>query len=137
LDASENIVKEVGDEIYIMYDSGVRDVADVVKALALGAKFVWANRLWVWSLSIMGEAGVRQVMETLLADLEIHLSVAGGIQNVTQLDRSWLGRLRRANLVLDILSGSWQSHTRRVIRSFSRREVQTLVPRIAFQVVDI
>lgn len=90
LDALENIVNAVGDRIYIMYDSGVRGAADVVKALALGAKFVWVGRLWVWGLSIMGEAGVGHVMKSLLADFDILMNV-GGFQNVDQMDRSVLG----------------------------------------------
>ena len=79
----------VGDQIYIMYDSGVRSASDVCKALALGAKFVFVGRLWVWGLSIMGEHGVRHVMKGLLADLDIMMNVAG-IQRIDQLDRSWL-----------------------------------------------
>ena len=49
----------VGDRTYVMFDSGIRSGADVFKALALGAKFVFVGRLWVWGLSIMGETGVR------------------------------------------------------------------------------
>lgn len=60
-----------------MYDSGVRSASDVVKALALGAKFVFVGRLWIWGLSIMGEAGVRHVITSLLADLDILMNVAG------------------------------------------------------------
>ena len=92
LDALESIVDAVGERIYVMYDSGIRGAADVVKALALGAKFVWVGRLWVWGLSIMGEAGVRHVMKALLADLDILMNV-GGIQHVGQIDRSFLGKL--------------------------------------------
>lgn len=76
LDALENIVEAVGDRTYIMFDSGVRGASDVVKALALGAKFVFVGRLWVWGLSIMGEAGVRHVMRSLLADLDILMNVS-------------------------------------------------------------
>jgi len=90
LDALENIVKEVGAETYVMYDSGIRGAADVVKALALGAKFVFVGRLWVWGLSIMGEAGVRHVMKGLLADLDILMCV-GGFRDVGEMDGSCLG----------------------------------------------
>lgn len=91
LDALENIVGAVGDRIYIMYDSGIRGASDVLKALALGAKFVWVGRLWVWGLSIMGEEGVRHVMKSLLADFDILMNV-GGFQNVEQMmDRGVLG----------------------------------------------
>lgn len=84
-----NVTTAVGDQIYIMYDSGVRGASDIFKALALGAKFVFVGRLWVWGLSIMGEPGVRHVMKGLLADLDILFNVAG-VQNVNQIDRSWL-----------------------------------------------
>ncbi|CAD6575095.1 MAG: hypothetical protein ASARMPRED_007055 [Alectoria sarmentosa] len=89
LDALENIVAAVGDKTYIMYDSGIRGGSDVLKALALGAKFVWVGRLWVWGLSIMGEAGVRHVMKSLLADFDILMNV-GGFQNIEQIDRTAL-----------------------------------------------
>lgn len=90
LDALENIVAAVGDRIYITYDSGIRGAADVVKALALGAKFVFVGRLWVWGLSIMGEAGVRHVMKSLLADFDILMAV-GGIRNVAEIDGGLIG----------------------------------------------
>jgi isopentenyl diphosphate isomerase/L-lactate dehydrogenase-like FMN-dependent dehydrogenase len=47
LDALEKIAEAVEDKIVVMYDSGVRTGADVFKALALGAKFVFVGRLWV------------------------------------------------------------------------------------------
>jgi len=37
----------------------------------------------------MGEHGVRHVMKSLLADLDILFNVAG-IQSVDQIDKSWL-----------------------------------------------
>lgn len=60
-----------------MYDSGVRSGADVFKALALGAKFVFVGRLWVYALGSGGEEGVRHVMKSLLADFDILMNVAG------------------------------------------------------------
>ncbi|MCJ1392226.1 hypothetical protein MMC18_005093 [Xylographa bjoerkii] len=99
LDALENIVAAVGDKTYIMFDSGVRGGSDVCKALALGAKFVWVGRLWVWGLSIMGEAGVRHVMKSLLADFDILMTV-GGFQNVEQMmDRDILGKVSLGELL--------------------------------------
>lgn len=40
-----------------MFDSGIRSAADIFKALALGAKYVFIGRLWIWGLSIAGEHG--------------------------------------------------------------------------------
>ncbi|OIW27909.1 FMN-dependent dehydrogenase [Coniochaeta ligniaria NRRL 30616] len=89
LDALEKIAAAVGDRIVVTFDSGIRGAADVVKALALGAKFVFIGRLWIWGLSIMGEAGVRHVLKGLLADLDILMNVAG-IQKIADIDRSLL-----------------------------------------------
>jgi isopentenyl diphosphate isomerase/L-lactate dehydrogenase-like FMN-dependent dehydrogenase len=52
------ILKAVGDKTFVMFDSGVRGAADVFKALAIGARFVFIGRLWIWGLSIAGEHGV-------------------------------------------------------------------------------
>ncbi|KAH8428757.1 uncharacterized protein LDX57_006441 [Aspergillus melleus] len=90
LDALESIVDAVGDRTYVMFDSGVRGASDVVKALALGARFVFVGRLWIWGLSIMGEEGVRHVMRSLLADFDILMGVAG-FNSVEEFDRSILG----------------------------------------------
>lgn len=93
----------VGDKTYIMYDSGVRGASDVCKALALGAKFVFVGRLWIWGLAIMGEAGVRRVMKSLLAEFDILLNVAG-YRNVGEIDRSALESGPRNYTLLPVTS---------------------------------
>ncbi|KAF1955504.1 FMN-linked oxidoreductase [Byssothecium circinans] len=87
--ASLDALEAVGDKTTIMFDSGVRSASDVFKALALGAKFVFVRRLWLWGLSIMGEAGVRHVMKSFLAEFDILLNVAG-YKNVGEIDRTAL-----------------------------------------------
>ncbi len=62
----------------------------MVKALALGAKFVFVGRLWVWGLSIMGYLGVEHVMKSLLADFDILMAV-GGFKTVEEIDKSAIG----------------------------------------------
>jgi len=84
-----------------MYDSGVRGASDVFKALAIGAKFVFVGRLWIWGLSIMGEHGVRHVMKSLLADFDILFNVAG-CQSVDQINRDWLEIHPRGQSLLDV-----------------------------------
>jgi len=86
---SANVVEAVGDRTYIMYDSGVRSASDVFKAIALGAKFVFVGRLWIWGLSIMGEVGVRHVMRSLLAEFDILMNVAG-FQHIEQINKNAL-----------------------------------------------
>ena len=52
LDALPGIVAAVGDQLPVLFDSGIRGGADVVKALALGAeRCCWAGCTptgWVW-----------------------------------------------------------------------------------------
>lgn len=82
-----------------MFDSGVRSAADAFKALALGAKFVFLGRLWVWGLSIAGEAGVRHVMKSFLAEFDILMEEAG-FQSIEQIDRSAIDSLpNTSNLI--------------------------------------
>ncbi|ROV96062.1 hypothetical protein VPNG_09128 [Cytospora leucostoma] len=97
LDALENIAKNVGNRknFVITFDSGIRGAADVVKALALGADFVFIGRLWIWGLSSMGEAGVRHVLKGLLGDLDILMNCAG-LTSIEAIDRELLESLPKA-----------------------------------------
>lgn len=100
---ADSVHVAVGDKIYIMYDSGVRGAADVFKALALGAKFVFVGRLWVFGLSIMGEHGVRHVMKGLLADFDILMNV-GGFQSVDQITCDALDTLPNTSTLISMTS---------------------------------
>lgn len=57
------IVDAVGDKLDILFDSGIRCGADIVKALALGAKMVLVGRPYVYGLALGGEGGVSHVLE--------------------------------------------------------------------------
>jgi lactate 2-monooxygenase len=76
----------VGDEAHVLYDSGVRRGADVVRALALGAEAVLLGRPYVYGLALAGADGVREVLANLLADLDLTLGLAGR-RAVTDVDR--------------------------------------------------
>jgi lactate 2-monooxygenase len=47
------------------------------KALALGADFIQLGRPILWGLAHEGEKGVRHVLKSLLAELEITVGLAG------------------------------------------------------------
>ncbi|KAK4942776.1 hypothetical protein LTR10_017536 [Elasticomyces elasticus] len=90
LDALENIINAgIGEKLTVMFDSGVRGASDVIKALCLGAKFVWVGRMWIYGLSIMGEEGVRHVMKSLLAEFDISMLTAG-FRNIGEMTRDRL-----------------------------------------------
>lgn len=77
LDALPGVVSVVDGAIPVLMDSGIRRGADVVKALALGAKAVLLGRPYIWGLAVGGEEGVRHVLLNLLADLETTLALTG------------------------------------------------------------
>ncbi|HUK93573.1 MAG TPA: alpha-hydroxy-acid oxidizing protein [Gaiellaceae bacterium] len=77
LDALPPIVDVVGRRIPVLFDSGVRTGADVLKALALGATAVLLGRPYVYGLALAGEDGVRDVIRNLLADFDLTLALSG------------------------------------------------------------
>ena len=77
LDALPGVVDAVGDRIEVLLDSGIRTGADIVKALALGARSVLLGRPYVYGLALAGEDGVRHVLRCLLAELELTLALSG------------------------------------------------------------
>jgi isopentenyl diphosphate isomerase/L-lactate dehydrogenase-like FMN-dependent dehydrogenase len=77
LDALPGVVAAAGDRLEVLFDSGIRTGADVVKALALGARAVLLGRPYVYGLAAGGEAGVRHVLRSLLADLDLTLALSG------------------------------------------------------------
>lgn len=77
LDALPAVADAVGDRIDVLFDSGIRCGADVIKALALGAKAVLVGRPYAYGLALGGEAGVRHVLRCLLAETELTLRLSG------------------------------------------------------------
>ena len=77
LDALPAIADAVGDELAILFDSGVRGGADALKALALGADAVCLGRPYVWGLALDGQAGVEAVLKMVLAELDLTMALCG------------------------------------------------------------
>jgi isopentenyl diphosphate isomerase/L-lactate dehydrogenase-like FMN-dependent dehydrogenase len=77
LDALPGVVSAVGGRADVLFDSGVRTGSDVMKALALGAKTVLIGRPYIYGLGLGGEAGVRHVLRSLLAELDLSMALAG------------------------------------------------------------
>ncbi|HET7120051.1 MAG TPA: alpha-hydroxy-acid oxidizing protein [Solirubrobacterales bacterium] len=77
LDALPPIAEAVGDELAILFDSGVRGGADVLKALALGADAVCLGRPYVWGLALGGQEGVEAVLKMVLAELDLTMALCG------------------------------------------------------------
>jgi lactate 2-monooxygenase len=75
--ASLDALAAIGDDervkssgITVLFDSGIRNGSDVLKALALGAKAVLLGRPYMYGLAIAGQEGVEHVVRTILGDMD-------------------------------------------------------------------
>ncbi len=67
----------VGPEYPLLFDSGVRNGEAVVKALALGADFVFVGRPLLYAMGAAGYAGLEQMIELIRAQIDITLAQLG------------------------------------------------------------
>jgi len=77
LDVLPEIVAAVDDRLTVLFDSGIRTGADVVKALSLGAKAVCVGRAYAYGLAMAGEEGVRHALRSVLADFDLTMGLSG------------------------------------------------------------
>lgn len=77
LEALPAVAEAVGGRVPVLVDGGVRRGWHVLTALALGASAVMIGRPYVWGLAADGEAGVREVVETLRHELEVSMALCG------------------------------------------------------------
>jgi isopentenyl diphosphate isomerase/L-lactate dehydrogenase-like FMN-dependent dehydrogenase len=91
IEALPEIVDAVGGRIDVLLDGGVRRGADVVRALALGARAVMVGRPYLYGLAAGGPAGVRHAIETLAREVDQVLALVG-VPRVGDLDRTIVRR---------------------------------------------
>ncbi len=86
LDVLAPIADAVGRDVEVLVDGGVRRGADVLKALALGAKAVLVGRPILWGLAHDGENGARLVLEMLARELDLAMALAGcpSLESITR-----------------------------------------------------
>jgi L-lactate dehydrogenase (cytochrome) len=77
IDALPAIVAAVGDDLEVLLDSGVRRGADVVKALALGARACLVGRPYLYGLAAAGEPGAARAIEILVEETRRTIILAG------------------------------------------------------------
>ena len=91
VDAVRRKEAATGKKCTVLFDSGIRTGADVIKALCLGAQCVLVGRPWVYGLGIGGKEGVREALSGLLADLDTTMGLAG-LSGVRECGREWVRR---------------------------------------------
>jgi len=80
-------------DIPVMMDCGVRRGTDVLKALALGARFVFVARPFGYAAAIGGEPGVHHAITLLSAEIRRNLAMLGATR-LEELDARWLMRIK-------------------------------------------
>ena len=89
IDVLPEIADAVGDHIAVLFDSGVRRGSDIIKALALGADFVFVGRATLYGAAVGGQAGVAHALDLLRAEADRVMALIG-CPAVAALDRSYL-----------------------------------------------
>jgi L-lactate dehydrogenase (cytochrome) len=71
------IASAVGDRLEVLFDGGIRSGQDVLKALGRGARGCLIGRAQLYGLAAGGEAGVRQALDVIRAELEVAMTLTG------------------------------------------------------------
>ena len=85
-DQLKEVVNEVGDEIDVLFDSGVQRGTHVLKALSIGAKAVGGGRSYLFPLAAAGQPGVERALGLMREELERDMRLMG-CQNIGELSR--------------------------------------------------
>lgn len=81
------IVEAVGDRTEVLFDGGIRRGADMVKAIAMGAKACLLGRGYAYGLAAAGDAGVERAVEIFKADIVRTLKLLG-CASIREVDAS-------------------------------------------------
>jgi L-lactate dehydrogenase (cytochrome) len=78
------VADAVGGDVEVLFDGGIRSGADVLRALALGARACLIGRAYVYGLGAAGEAGVAKAIDILRTELDVALALTGttSVRNV-------------------------------------------------------
>ncbi len=95
LDALPAVVAAAG-TMPVLFDSGIRTGSDIFKALALGARAVLIGRPYVYGLALAGPAGVRAVLQGLLAELDLTMALSG-VSSLDQISKDFLIHQNKAS----------------------------------------
>jgi isopentenyl diphosphate isomerase/L-lactate dehydrogenase-like FMN-dependent dehydrogenase len=100
LEMLPQVVDAVGNQTTVLFDSGIRTGADIIKALCLGAQAVLIGRPVMYGLGIAGKEGAKHVLAGLLADLDQSMGLSC-VKSIAELNS---GMIRRINYGGDVRS---------------------------------
>ena len=88
------VAQEVGQDMEIILDTGIRNGADIVASLALGADFTLVGRAYLYGLMAGGREGVDRMIEILTDQIERTMKLLQ-VSNVAELEPKHVTQLSR------------------------------------------
>ena len=85
----------------VMIDSGIRRGTDVLKAMALGADFVFLGRPFIYAAAIGGQAGVTHAIRLLAHEIQQDMALLG-VNSLRELGASALSECRSGQDATDL-----------------------------------
>jgi len=71
------IAQAIGSDTEVLFDGGIRTGADILRALALGARACLIGRAYVYGLGAGGRAGVAKAIDILAKELSVAMALTG------------------------------------------------------------
>lgn len=84
IDALPPVLDEVGREVPVLFDSGIRSGLDVARAIAVGAQFVFCGRAFMFGLGAIGDDGASHAYR-ILRDGLVNTMAQVGCERLDQL----------------------------------------------------
>ncbi|MEM6106852.1 alpha-hydroxy acid oxidase [Mycobacterium sp. 050272] len=88
------VARELGKDTEILVDTGIMSGADIVAAIALGARFTLVGRAYLYGLMAGGEAGVNRAIEILESGVLRTMRLLG-VRSLEELSPAHVTQLRR------------------------------------------
>jgi L-lactate dehydrogenase (cytochrome) len=88
------VVREVGNDVEVLVDTGIMNGADIVASIALGAKFTLIGRAYLYGLMAGGRAGVDRTIAILASEVTRTMKLLGA-HTIEELEPKHVTQLRR------------------------------------------
>ncbi|TFC49548.1 alpha-hydroxy-acid oxidizing protein [Cryobacterium sp. TMT1-21] len=99
------VVREVGTDLEVHLDTGIMNGADIVAAVALGARFTLIGRAYLYGLMAGGEAGVDRAIEILSEQVSRTMRLLG-VKSLEELEPGHVTQLARLGRIAPPVAAS-------------------------------
>ncbi|WP_349829024.1 alpha-hydroxy acid oxidase [Brevibacterium litoralis] len=88
------VLREVGDDVEVMVDTGIMNGADIVASIAMGAKFTLIGRAYLYGLMAGGREGVDRTIEILTEEIVRTMKLLQ-VNSIEELEPGHVTQLKR------------------------------------------